>query len=102
MLKVSLERLYVLELCIRTLIYANDGHHLSVSSNQLGRVLMAQKWNCDETMELFKRSLAIDIKQEAPDALNTALNHKNLGFLYLQLAIMDQPTVELIKKSTTC
>jgi hypothetical protein len=40
----------------------------------------------DETKELFKNSLAINIRHQRPDGGNTAVSNMNLGFFYRQLA----------------
>jgi hypothetical protein len=82
---------------IRTLIYVEDDHHMSSTCNFLARVLLAQNKYGDETRELLKRSLAVDIKHEGSNSVDTAAGHKNLGQFYQDLSKMDQPTVELIR-----
>lgn len=82
---------------IRTLIYFEDHHSVGVSCNLLARALHSQKNYGDETMGLYKRSLAIDIKHDGPDASNTAKSNSSLGQFYQELARRDQPTVELIR-----
>jgi hypothetical protein len=37
-------------------------------------------------IELYKRSLAIDVKHEGPDGINTSIGNKNLGHFHRKLA----------------
>jgi hypothetical protein len=48
----------------------------------------------DETEGLYKRSLAISIRNEGPDGSNTAIGNKHLGLFHYRLAY-EQVTVDL-------
>jgi hypothetical protein len=52
----------------------------SVSSDTLGRVLLAGDKLGEETKELLEYTLAVQLKNEGPDGARTAFCHSNLGF----------------------
>jgi tetratricopeptide (TPR) repeat protein len=87
---VKAEMLARESLRIRTLVYGNDHVNVGLVYGLLAQILMSQDNMGDETMELFERSLANDIKNEGPDGSNTAVSNFNLGEFYYQLADRQQ------------
>jgi tetratricopeptide (TPR) repeat protein len=75
---------------IRIRVHGNDHVEVGRSCSLLARILMSQDNLGDETMELFERSLAYDIKNGGPDGTNTAASNSNLGAFYNQLADKQQ------------
>jgi hypothetical protein len=89
---VEAEMLARESLCIRTRVCDNDRVNVGPSCDLLARILTSQGSKGDEPMELFKRCLAIDIKNEGPDGANTAVSNLNLSIFYHQLAEIQQET----------
>jgi tetratricopeptide (TPR) repeat protein len=83
---VKAEMLVRESLRIRARIFHNDDPHVGASSGLLAKILHFQGNLCNETKELFERSLAIDIKNEGPEGINTAAANGRLGMFYHQLA----------------
>jgi tetratricopeptide (TPR) repeat protein len=67
-------------------IYGNNHHHLGVSSLLLGTILSSQGNIGDETKRLFEHALAIFIRNEGPDGLNTGATNANLAEFHFDLA----------------
>jgi hypothetical protein len=85
---------------IRTPIFGFNHHCVGVSCDLLARILMTQllKKNNksfdrlrDESKELFERSIAIFMRNEGPDGVNTAIGNLNIGGYHEVLATL-QPT----------
>jgi tetratricopeptide (TPR) repeat protein len=66
---------------------SNHGKTVRVFS-LLGHILQLQGNLEDETKELFQRCLAISIRDEGPNGMNTAVGNLNLGHFYQTLAKM--------------
>jgi hypothetical protein len=66
------------------------------SSQLLANILRVQDKLGDQTRVLFERSLAIFLRNEGPDGLNTAAANTNIGLYYDQLA-RHQPTATLTR-----
>jgi tetratricopeptide (TPR) repeat protein len=81
---------------IRSLMYGSNDHIIGTSCNMLGKILESQGKFEDETKGLFERSLAICIRNEGPDGVNTAMMSVNIGLYYYQLAER-QPTLDAMK-----
>jgi hypothetical protein len=77
---------------IRTQLYGNNHSRVGQSVGLLAECLRKQDNLKNETKELFERSLAIDVKHEGPDGVNTSISNKNLGLFYCQLADTDLNT----------
>jgi tetratricopeptide (TPR) repeat protein len=75
---------------IRTRVCGNDDVNIGLSCSLLARILMSQDNLGDETMELFERALANNIKNGGPDGTNTAASNVNLGVIYDKLANRQQ------------
>jgi hypothetical protein len=60
----------------------------------LARILLSQGKFGDETRGLFESCLAISIRHEGPDGLNTAKGNFNIGGFYYCLTSI-QPTADL-------
>jgi hypothetical protein len=82
---------------IRSLIYSNADFRTGGSCDLLARILQSQSKFEDETKKLFESSVAIFIRREGSDGLNTATSNINFGKYYLQLA-KRQPTVDTKRK----
>jgi tetratricopeptide (TPR) repeat protein len=79
---------------IRTQLYGNDHPHVGNSIGLLAEILRKQGNLGNEVKEMFERSLAIDVKQQGPDGVNTSIGNKNLGVFHDQLAETDLSTDE--------
>jgi tetratricopeptide (TPR) repeat protein len=84
---------------LRILIQLFDNNHprVGMSTGLLGSVLQSQGNLGHETKELFERSLAINIKSDGPDGLNTAVANDNFGNFYEKKA-ESQQTAEIQKE----
>jgi hypothetical protein len=82
---------------IRTLIHSSDDLSIGSSCDLLARILMSQGTFEDETKRLFERSLAIFIRREGPDGVNTAILNINTGSYFYKL-VQRQPTVDTKRK----
>jgi tetratricopeptide (TPR) repeat protein len=82
---------------IRSLMCDSDDHKIGASCDLLARILQSQGKFEDETKRLCERSLAIYIRIEGPDGLNTSMISMNVGLCYYQLA-EGQPTVDTKRK----
>jgi tetratricopeptide (TPR) repeat protein len=89
---VKAEMLARVSLCIKTRIYGNVHVDVGLNCDLLARILTSQGNLGDETMELFKRTLANDTKNHGPDGTTTAAANVNLGTFYFQLADTQQET----------
>jgi tetratricopeptide (TPR) repeat protein len=78
---------------IKTILYGSENHAVSKSCDLLAQILSAQKKFGDETRVLFQRCLAIFVRNEGPDELNTALANLKIGRFYHQLSRL-QTTVD--------
>jgi tetratricopeptide (TPR) repeat protein len=79
---------------IRTLIFDSYDHNIDTSGDLLARILRMQNKLGDETKCLYEQSLAISIRNQGPDGLDTSIGHLNIGKFYSQLAL-EQPTRQL-------
>jgi tetratricopeptide (TPR) repeat protein len=77
---------------IRTQLYGNDHPGVGESICLLANILRKQGNLENEVKELCERALAIDVKHEGPDGVNTSISNKNLGFFHRQLAGTDLTT----------
>jgi tetratricopeptide (TPR) repeat protein len=87
---VKAEMLVRESLRIRARIFHNDDPHVGASTGLLAKILQLQGNLCNETKELYERSLAIDIKNEGPEKINAAAANGRLGIFYHQLAKSQQ------------
>jgi hypothetical protein len=78
---------------IRNLIYGSDHSIVQMSCYFLANILSAQGNLGDETRGLYERSLALSIRNDGPDGLNTAIVNNKFGQFYIQLA-EKEPTVD--------
>jgi tetratricopeptide (TPR) repeat protein len=85
---IKAEKLARESLRIRTRLYSSNDHLIGTSCMLLGRILMAQGKFGDETKELLKRSLDIDVMNEGLDGLNTAVGNISIGRFYYKLAMI--------------
>jgi hypothetical protein len=90
---IKAEELARESLRIRTLAHGSN-HSVDLCCNLLATILEAQGKFGDETRESYERSLAISIRNEGPDGLNTAAGNFSIGAFYHHLANI-QPTVDL-------
>jgi hypothetical protein len=77
---------------IRTNLYNDDHQRIGMSVGFLTNILSLQGKMGDETKELYERCLAIQTKQEGPDARNTAVVNIDMGEFYHDLAEIQQTT----------
>jgi hypothetical protein len=94
---IKAEELARESLRIRILVYGNNHNNVSVNCNLLAAILRAQGKLGDETWGLYKRSLAISIRNQGPDGVNTSGGNFNIGTFYHQVAYI-QPTVDSKQK----
>jgi hypothetical protein len=87
---VKAEMLARESLRIRTQIFHNNHPRVGISNGLLGSILLSQGNLGYETKELLERYLAIDIKNEGSEGINTAAANGNLGIFYLELAESQQ------------
>jgi tetratricopeptide (TPR) repeat protein len=78
---------------IRSLISGSDDLGIGTSCDLLARILQSQGKFEDETKRLFEHSLAICIRNEGPNGVNSAMVSMNIGLYYFQLA-RRQPTID--------
>jgi hypothetical protein len=78
-------------------LFDNNHPHVGISNGLLGNILQSQGNLGNETKELFERSLAINIKSDGPDGLNTAVANDNFGNFYEKKA-ESQQTAEIQKE----
>jgi tetratricopeptide (TPR) repeat protein len=83
---VKAEMLVRESLRIRSQLYSHDDLYNGISVSLLASTLSSQGKLGDETKELYERFLAIIIKQEGPDARNTAVVNNKIGAYYYKLA----------------
>jgi tetratricopeptide (TPR) repeat protein len=83
---IKAERLAREALSIRSQLYSSNNYQLALSCSLLANILKKQEKLGDETKELLERALAIYIRHQGPDGVNTAGGNINLGNFYLQLA----------------
>jgi hypothetical protein len=67
---------------IRLQLYGNDHQLLGFSSSLLATILSSQDNLGEDTLKLHEHALAIFIRNERPDGINTASTNANLGGLY--------------------
>jgi len=72
---------------IRDKLYGAHDSRVIVSCPLLFRILQKQGKLGDETKELYERSLAICVRNEGPDGVNTAGSNVDIGELHYQLAM---------------
>jgi hypothetical protein len=77
---------------IRSQLYGNDHYYTGDSIALLVCILRKQGSLGNEAKEFHERSLAIDVKHEGPDGMNTAVSNVNLGHFHFQLAKTDLTT----------
>jgi tetratricopeptide (TPR) repeat protein len=82
------EKLARESLRIRTRLYGSNHRRIGTSCLLLGRILMNQVKYGDETKELLKRSLAINVVNEGLDGTNTAAGNISIGQFYYKLAMI--------------
>mmetsp|Transcript_3129 Transcript_3129/g.3277 ORF Transcript_3129/g.3277 Transcript_3129/m.3277 type:complete len:468 (+) Transcript_3129:190-1593(+) len=63
-----------------------ESQPVGMTCNLLANILKKLKKEGDEAKILLQRSLAIDIRHEGPDGVNTLYGHYNISALYLELA----------------
>jgi tetratricopeptide (TPR) repeat protein len=78
---------------IRSHLYGNDHHCTGKSIALLASILRKQGSLGNDVKELYEQTLAIDVKHEGPDGMNTAIHNLNLGHFYLHL-ITAYPTAD--------
>lgn len=71
---------------INLLIYGNYHDEVGKSCDLLANILVAKGKLGDEVIGLYKRYLAISIRDTGPDGKGTAIANHNLGKLHYQLA----------------
>jgi tetratricopeptide (TPR) repeat protein len=71
---------------IRAQLFGNDGYLARSSITLLANILRKQGNLGDEVKKLYERSLAIDVKHEGPDGVNTSIGNRNLGHFHQELA----------------
>jgi tetratricopeptide (TPR) repeat protein len=64
---------------IRSQLHGNDHHRTGESIALLANVLRRQDFLGNDVKEFHERSLAIAVKHEGPDGINTAVNNLSLG-----------------------
>eukprot|EP00596_Hydrurales_sp_CCMP1899_P008871 CAMPEP_0119035184 /NCGR_PEP_ID=MMETSP1177-20130426/2132_1 /TAXON_ID=2985 /ORGANISM="Ochromonas sp, Strain CCMP1899" /LENGTH=356 /DNA_ID=CAMNT_0006993141 /DNA_START=382 /DNA_END=1449 /DNA_ORIENTATION=+ len=79
---------------IRIKLDGSDSHRVGMSCLLLARILLLTSNLGDETLELFKRSLAIVTRHEGPRGVNGGTANINLGQVYCARAEI-QPTAVL-------
>jgi hypothetical protein len=79
------EKLVRESLHIRVLLYGNNDYTTGYSIALLASLLNAQGKLGDETKELYERSLALHVRNQGPDGLNTSMGNGNLGNYHYQL-----------------
>jgi tetratricopeptide (TPR) repeat protein len=93
---VKAEELARENLRIRILLYGRDHHRVAHSCDLLSIILITQNKLGAETRETLERSLAIYLRYEGPDGLNTAVGNFNLGEYYCRLASKMQTQIDLL------
>jgi hypothetical protein len=76
-------------LWIRTKTYGSINEKspkINMSRNLLARILQLQGKFGDQTRGLYECSLALSIRDEGPDGLNTAIGNCSIGLFYYLLA----------------
>jgi hypothetical protein len=91
---VGAEMLARESLRIRTQIYSNGHQRVGGSIALLAGILKKQGNLGAEVKELFERSLAIEVKHEGPDGVNTSISNTNLGYYHEELAFTDLTSEE--------
>jgi hypothetical protein len=82
---------------IRSLLFNSDDHRIGANCDLLAQILQSQGKFEDETKRLFERSLAIFIRREGLDGVNTAIVNISTSSYYCKLA-RRQPTVDTKRK----
>lgn len=75
---------------IRTLLYGNNHKVFGPCCSFLAFILMRKGNLVHETMELFKRTIAVDTHNFGPDGDNTESSNSNLCAFYSQLANVEK------------
>jgi tetratricopeptide (TPR) repeat protein len=83
---VRAEMLVRKALRIRVQLHGDDHFNVGFTINLLAGILSKQGNLGVEVKELFERSLAIDVKHEGPDGVNTSISYQHLGFFHEELA----------------
>jgi tetratricopeptide (TPR) repeat protein len=83
---IKAEKLSREALRIKTHLHDSNNGGVGICCNYLARILAGQNKLGDETRGLFERSLAICIKNEVPDGINTGEGNINLYEFFRQLA----------------
>jgi tetratricopeptide (TPR) repeat protein len=100
---VRAEMLVRESLRIRSQLYCHDSAFIGMSVGLLASILASQGKLGHETRELYERSLAIDIKHNGPDGINTAVANQNIGNFYHNLAstsiFIDETRIEYLRLS---
>jgi tetratricopeptide (TPR) repeat protein len=94
---VKAEMLARESLRIRTFLYDNDHVYVGFSCSLLAHILVSQGNLGNETMGLFERALANDIKNHGSDGTNTAISNLNLGAFYHKLADKQQISRRIVE-----
>jgi tetratricopeptide (TPR) repeat protein len=76
---------------IRFELYGNDHDNVGLSANLLANILSVQGNLENETEEMYKCSLASDIRNKGLDGINTGVVNANLSRYYLSLAEREKP-----------
>jgi tetratricopeptide (TPR) repeat protein len=83
---VKAEKLSRQSLRIREKLEGDLGRNVGMNCNLLANILRKQGNHGDEVKDLLNRSLAIDIRNDGPDGVNTAVGHYNLAGFHVDLA----------------
>jgi hypothetical protein len=95
---IKAEMLSRKSMCIREKLHGANNNR-GVSCLLLAKILQKQGNFGDETKELFERSLAITIRKEGPDGLNTACVNFAIGQFYYRLAVYSKRKANTVATS---
>jgi hypothetical protein len=71
---------------IRIQLYGNDHYYIAASTCLLANILHSRGKLGDETKQLYESYLAITIKNEGLDGINTAVGYESLSYYYFEIA----------------
>jgi hypothetical protein len=77
--------------------YDSNDHVFGATCDLLARILQKQGKLGDETLELYKRALAVPLRNQGPDGTSTSVGNQNLAGFYHILARL-QLTIKLKRK----
>lgn len=73
---------------IRIKVFGTDEHIMGTTYDLLAKILQERVKFGDETRELYKRALAVPLRNQGPNGSNTMVGNMNLGSFYFGLAGM--------------